>query len=130
MKEMLIRMLSSTLKAAAVSIVFGAVAYIAGISVIMTLTVSFVSQFIVFYLYGSYLELKAVKFLKEEQLKELEILSRITFTINCAACKQPNEVVINANIDNVFECQHCKAKNSAYISAEAALVTTPIETTR
>ena len=123
-------MLSSTLKAAAVSIVFGAVAYIAGISVIMTLTVSFVSQFIVFYLYGSYLELKAVKFLKEEQLKELEILSRITFTINCAACKQPNEVVINANIDNVFECQHCKAKNSAYISAEAALVTTPIETTR
>lgn len=130
MKEMLIRMLSSTLKAAAVSIVFGTVAYIAGISVIMTLTVSFVSQFIVFYLYGSYLELKAVKFLKEEQLKELEILSRITFTINCAACKQPNEVVINANIDNVFECQHCKAKNSAYISAEAALVTTPIETTR
>ena len=130
MKEMLIRMLSSTLKAAAVSIVFGTVAYIAGISVIMTLTVSFVSQFIVFYLYGSYLELKAIKFLKEEQLKELEILSRITFTINCAACKQPNEVVINANIDNVFECQHCKAKNSAYISAEAALVTTPIETAR
>ena len=127
---MLIRMLSSTLKAAAVSIVFGTVAYIAGISVIMTLTVSFVSQFIVFYLYGSYLELKAIKFLKEEQLKELEILSRITFTINCAACKQPNEVVINANIDNVFECQHCKAKNSAYISAEAALVTTPIETAR
>lgn len=130
MKEVLIRMLSSTLKATAVSIVFGIAAYVTGISVIMTLVVSFVSQFVVFYLYGSYLEIKAAKVLKEQQLKELEILSRITFTINCASCKQPNEVVINANTDNVFECQHCKAKNSAYITAEAALVTIPIETAR
>jgi hypothetical protein len=130
MKETLIRLLSSTLKAAAISTVFGAVAYLTGINVIMTFTISFILQFIVSYLYGSYLELKAAKYLKEEQLKELEILSRITFAINCAACKQPNQVVINANTDNVFECQHCKAKNSAYITAEAALVTIPIETTR
>ena len=84
MKEVLIRMLSSTLKATAVSIVFGIAAYVTGISVIMTLVVSFISQFVVFYLYGSYLEIKAAKVLKEQQLKELEILSRITFTINCA----------------------------------------------
>lgn len=128
MKETLIKLLGAVAKAATLSLLLSVVAYAVNINAIMTFAVSFVAQFIVFYLYGSFLELKAVKFLKEEQLKEIEILSRITFTINCAACKQPNQVVINANTDNNFECEHCKAKNSAYITAEAALVTIPVAT--
>lgn len=128
MKEALIKILGSILKAIAISALFASGAYLAGINVLMTFIISFTAQFIIFYLYNSYLELKAAKILRESRLKELELLSRITFTINCAACKQPNEVVINASIDNIFDCQHCKAKNSAYITAEAAVVTTPIAT--
>lgn len=126
MRETIIRLSSSALKSAAVALVLSAVAYFAGVNVVMTFTISFIGQFVVFYLYGSFIELKAAQIVKEQQLKELEILSRITFTINCASCKQSNEVVINANDENHFECEHCKAKNSAYITAEAALVTTPI----
>ena len=128
MKEIVIRLLSSTLKSVAVALLLAAVAYFTGVNVAMTFTVSFIGQFIFFYLYGSFLEYKIAKTLREQQLKELEILSRITFNIPCAACKQVNEVVINANTDNVFDCAHCNAKNAAYVSAEAALVTTPVNT--
>lgn len=128
MKETLIKLASSSLKAAALALILSGIAFILNINAVMTFAVTFIAQFVIFYLYNSYLEIKAVKFLKEEQLKEIEILSRITFTINCAACKQPNQVVINANQDNYFDCEHCNAKNSAYITAEAALVTIPVNT--
>lgn len=128
MRDIIVKLLSAALKASAIALLLSGVAYFANVNVVMTFTVSFIGQFILSYLHGSYLELKAAKILKDQQLKELEILSRITFTINCAACKQPNQVVINANDDNNFDCEYCKAKNSAYISAEAALVTTPVNT--
>lgn len=128
MREILLKALNSVLKSAILASIIAFAAYFAGINVIMTFVISFVSQFIIFYLNGIYIDFKAAKVLKEQQLKELEILSRITFTINCAACKQSNQVVINANEENTFDCEHCKAKNSAYITAEAALVTTPIST--
>jgi glucosamine 6-phosphate synthetase-like amidotransferase/phosphosugar isomerase protein len=128
MKEILVKLLSSVLKATALSALVAGVAYFAHVSVLMAFTISFISQFIVSYLYNSYIEFQAAKVKKEQQLKELEILSRITFNISCAGCKQMNEVVINANTDNQFDCVHCGAKNSVYIATEAALVTTPVTT--
>lgn len=128
MKEIIVKLLGSVLKAAAVAAVIAAVAYWTGISVPFTFVTCFFAQFIVSYLYNSYLELKAAKIKKEQQLKELEILSRISFNVPCAACKQVNEVVINANSDNNFDCEHCGAKNTTFVSVEAALVTTPVTT--
>jgi hypothetical protein len=128
MKQAIIVFLSSTLKTLAGALIVGGLAYILGESFIIWSFAGFLGQFVVFYLYNSYLQYKAAKTIKENQLKELEILSRITFTINCAACKEPNQVVINANDENQFICGMCDAKNAAYITAEAALVTTPIAT--
>ena len=128
MKQAIIVFLSSTLKTLAGALIVGGLAYILGESFIIWSFAGFLGQFVVFYLYNSYLQYKAAKTIKENQLKELEILSRITFTINCAACKEPNQVVINANDENQFVCGICDAKNAAYITAEAALVTTPIAT--
>ncbi len=128
MKQAIIVFLSSTLKTLAGALIVGGLAYILGESFIIWSFAGFLGQFVVFYLYNSYLQYKAAKTIKENQLKELEILSRITFTINCAACKEPNQVVINANDENQFVCGVCNAKNAAYITAEAALVTTPIAT--
>jgi len=128
MKQAIIVFLSSTLKTLAGALIVGGLAYILGESFIIWSFAGFLGQFVVFYLYNSYLQYKAAKTIKENQLKELEILSRITFTINCAACKEPNQVVINANDENQFVCGMCNAKNAAYITAEAALVTTPIAT--
>ena len=128
MKQAIIVFLSSTLKTLAGALIVGGLAYVLGESFIIWSFAGFLGQFVVFYLYNSYLQYKAAKTIKENQLKELEILSRITFTINCAACKEPNQVVINANDENQFVCGICDAKNAAYITAEAALVTTPIAT--
>jgi hypothetical protein len=128
MKQAIIVFLSSTLKTLAGALIVGGLAYILGESFIIWSFAGFLGQFVVFYLYNSYLQYKAAKTIKENQLKELEILSRITFTINCAACKEPNQVIINANDENQFICGMCDAKNAAYITAEAALVTTPIAT--
>jgi phage FluMu protein Com len=128
MNDTLLRVLSSALKAAVLSAIIAGVAYLAHQSALMAFTISFISQFVISYFYGMYMDYKSAKDIRELAIKELEILSRITFTIKCAACKESNEVVVNPNIDNRFECAHCKAKNSVYISAESALVTVPVAT--
>lgn len=128
MKETLITFLGSMLKTFAASVAIGGIAYVLGQSFIIWASAGFVGQYIIFYLYNSYLMYRAARVIKENQLKELEILARVTFDINCAGCKQTNQVVIVPYDDNQFECVHCGAKNSAYITAEAALVTVPIAT--
>ena len=127
MKEVIIRLLGSILKAVALSTIIAGVAYFANVSVLMAFTISFIGQFVLSYFYNSYLEFKAAKIIKEQQLKELEILARVTFTIPCAACKVDSEVIVNPKEDNHFVCPNCKARNSVYLSAEAALVTEPIK---
>ena len=126
MKETLLKLLNAVLMSAAISAILAGVAYAANVNVLMTFAIAFVLQFIVSYLYGMYIDLKAAKIAKENQLKELEILTRVTFNVDCAACKKPNEVIINPNTDNGFTCTHCNAENSVYFTAEAALVTVPL----
>ena len=118
--------MGSVLKAAAVSAVFATIAHFTKQSTAVWFWATFVAQFILFYLYGAYLEYKATKDITEKNLKELEILSKITFNVPCAACKQTNEVVINAKEDTYFDCVHCQAKNAVYVNVEAALVTQPL----
>ena len=120
--------MGSILKVAAVSAIFAGIGYLIKHSPLAWFLVSFTVQFILFYLYGVYLEYRAAKDIAEKQLKELELLSKITFTINCAACKQPNQVVVNANEDTNFVCEHCQAKNAVYVNIEAALTTDPLNT--
>jgi hypothetical protein len=128
MKQTLLTLLWSILKAAAVSGIFAGLAYLTGHSIILWFNVTFITQFVLFYMYGVYLDYSANKDLRTMRLKELEILSKITFNVPCAACKQYNEVVINANEDTNFVCTHCEVKNAVYVSVEAAVVTNPIST--
>jgi len=129
MKQTLIALLGSVLKAAAVSLIFAGLAYFTKQSIIVWFLGTFIAQFVLFYLYGIYLDYRAAKDSRALALKELEILSKITFNVPCAACKQVNEVVINAQEDTGFVCAFCQTKNSVYVSVEAAVVTEPITTT-
>ena len=128
MRQTLITLLGSVLKAAAVSTVFAGIAHFTKQSALVWFLTTFIGQFILFYLYGMFLDYRATKDSTVTRLKELELLSKITFTINCAACKRPNDVVINANEDTNFVCEHCQAKNAVYVNVEAALVTDPLNT--
>ena len=127
MKETIIRLLGSVLKAAGLSVVIAGVVYVTQGPALVAFVISFIGQFVISYFYNSYIEVKAAKIIKEQQLKELEILAKVTFTIPCAACKVESEVVVNPKEDNHFICPNCKARNAIYLSAEAALVTEPIK---
>jgi len=126
MRQTLLTLIGAILKAAAVSAVFGGIAFFTKQSVTLWFFSTLVAQFVIFYLYGAYLDYRAAKDITDKNLKELEILSRITFNVPCAACKVTNQVVINANEDTGFVCTSCQAKNSVYVNVEAAVVTEPI----
>ena len=126
MRQTLLTLIGAISKAAAVSAVFGGIAFFTKQSVTLWFFSTLVAQFVIFYLYGAYLDYRAAKDITDKNLKELEILSRITFNVPCAACKVTNQVVINANEDTGFVCTSCQAKNSVYVNVEAAVVTEPI----
>jgi len=126
MRQTLLTLIGAILKAAAVSAVFGGIAFFTKQSVTLWFFSTLVAQFVIFYLYGAYLDYRAAKDITDKNLKELEILSRITFNVPCAACKVTNQVVINANEDTGFVCTSCQAKNSVFVNVEAAVVTEPI----
>ena len=126
MRQTLLTLIGAILKAAAVSAVFGGIAFFTKQSVTLWFFSTLVAQFVIFYLYGAYLDYRAAKDITDKNLKELEILSKITFNVPCAACKVTNQVVINANEDTGFVCTSCQAKNSVYVNVEAAVVTEPI----
>jgi len=126
MRQTLLTLIGAILKAAAVSAVFSGIAFFTKQSVALWFFSTLVAQFVIFYLYGAYLDYRAAKDITDKNLKELEILSRITFNVPCAACKVTNQVVINANEDTGFVCTSCQAKNSVYVNVEAAVVTEPI----
>ena len=128
MRQTLITLLGSVLKSAVVSAVFASIAHFTKQPTLVWFLTTFIGQFILFYLYGMFLDYRVTKDSTVIRLKELELLSKITFNINCAACKQPNEVVVNANEDTKFICEHCQAKNAVYVNVEAALVTDPLNT--
>ena len=126
MRQTLLTLIGAILKAAAVSAVFSGIAFFTKQSVALWFFSTLVAQFVIFYLYGAYLDYRAAKDITDKNLKELEILSKITFNVPCAACKVTNQVVINANEDTGFVCTSCQAKNSVYVNVEAAVVTEPI----
>ena len=126
MTRTILTLLGAVLKASFVSGAFALLAHYIKQSPLMWFASTFVLQFIGFYLYGEYQEYRLAKDITEKNLKELEILSKITFNVPCAACKQTNEVVINAKEDTYFDCVHCQAKNAVYVNVEAALVTQPL----
>jgi len=119
-------LLFAVLKAAAVSAIFAGVAKLTSHSPLLWFVVTFVTQFVLFYLYGAFIDYRAARDSRALALKELEILAKITFNVLCAACKQTNEVVINAQEDTTFVCKHCQVKNAVYVNVEAAVVTEPI----
>jgi len=128
MRNTLITLLFSVIKAAIVSSLFAGLAYLTNHSALLWFVVTLVAQFVVFYLYGAYIDYIAARDNKILALKELEILSKITFMVPCAACRVQNEVVINANEDTKFICNNCKVENAVYINVEAAITTNPVGT--
>ena len=126
MTQTILTLLKAILKVALVSSAFALLAHYTKQSVLMWFATTFVIQFIGFYLYGEYQEYRLAKDTAVLRLKELDILAKITFNVPCAACKQMNEVVINAQEDTVFTCVNCQVKNAVYVNVEAAIVTQPL----
>lgn len=126
MKSTIFALLKSLALTVTISTIFGGIAHFTGSPFALWFTVSFVGQFVLFYLFNTYLQYKASREKRALMLAEAETVARNTMEVECANCKKKNEVIVFTNRENRFICGHCKAKNAVYIFAETALVTEPL----
>ena len=65
--------------------------------------------------------------MRQVEIEQLKIFSEQSIGINCARCGEPSVVPVLLGQDNRHICDRCGAENTIVISAEAALVTNPLE---
>ena len=118
--------LISSVKTAFISFLVAGVAFVFKQPPLMWFFVASIGQYVVFYLFNTYLEYKSTRDFKWQQLKEIEILAQNTTKVDCASCKKENEIIIRFDEENRFICGHCKIKNTVYINTETAVVTEPM----
>lgn len=83
------------------------------------------SQYLLFYMFNSFLEYRAARDSRALQLREAELLSQNTTIATCAACKKDSTVLVKFDRDNHYICGWCNVKNTVYIDVETAVTTEP-----
>ena len=92
--------------------------------------ISFLFQFIGFFLYNSFLIQKERLIQQKFELETLEQLSKFSVRLNCAYCQQPNVTPIQLNQKNTFKCESCNQVNGVFMQFSATTLTTPIESVK
>lgn len=92
--------------------------------------ISFLFQFIGFFLYNSFLIQKERLIQQKFELETLEQLSKFSVRLNCAYCQQPNIAPIQLNQKNTFKCESCNQVNGVFMQFSATTLTTPIESVK
>jgi phage FluMu protein Com len=122
--------LISSLKTAFISTLAAGVAFMFKQNATMWFLVAAITQYVIFYLFNTFLEYKAARDLRAFQIAEAEVLAQSIIKVDCASCKKENEIIVRLDQENRFICGHCKVKNSVYIVAETAIVTEPMYETQ
>lgn len=125
MKDPLKEFLISSFKTAFISALVGGLAYVFGGNFTLWYLIAFIGQYIVFYLFNTFLQYKSARDLRILQQKEAELLSQNTAVVECAACKKESPVLVKFGQENHFICGYCNTKNSVYLFAETAVTTEP-----
>jgi uncharacterized membrane protein len=117
--------LISSVKTALISFTIAGIAYLLGGNIIVWFAIGMVAQYALFYLLNTYLEYKAARDARVIQLKEAEIMTQNTVSVECAACKKESEVLVRFGQANYYTCGHCDTKNTIFLFAETAVTTEP-----
>ena len=67
---------------------------------------------------------------QQNELLELQTLSKFTIALSCGYCQQSNTVPIQLNQRNTFKCESCNQTNSVTMQFTAVPLTTPIESVK
>jgi len=126
MKNMWVSLGSSLLKTIIIASIIGEAGHLIGYKFLPTFIEAIIIQFIIFYLFGAYMEYKAARDARDLMIKEAEVLAASMAIVECANCKKESEVPIRFNQENRYTCGHCNTKNSIYITATTAVVTEPL----
>ena len=84
-------------------------------------------QFLFFIVTNTILQNRDANKLAELEIQALEKLSKFTIGIQCAYCKQTNNVPITLNQENRFPCTECNQINGIKMQFFTTQITTPIE---
>jgi len=92
--------------------------------------ITFLFQFVGFIAWNSFLIQKEEAFQQKAAIDTLDKFSKFAVRLNCAYCKQPNNVPIQLNQKNSFKCESCNQTNGVYMQFAATTLTTPIESVK
>jgi phage FluMu protein Com len=99
-----------------VSTLFAVIGYFTGGDIFRWFFVSFICQFIFFFILNTITKTVVQMRLNRLEVERLNALDENKVLINCAVCKDPNEVIIKVGQENEFRCERCKSLNSVKVS--------------
>lgn len=117
--------LLSSIKTAFIAFLIGGIAYLFGSNFAQWYLIGLLGQYVFFYGFNTILEYKSAKDSRILQLKEAELLSQNTTSVECASCKKESDVLVRFNEENHYICGHCNTKNTIFLFAETAVTTEP-----
>lgn len=79
-----------------------------------------ITQFVIFYLWNSYLEYRLRLNEQQQATQQAELFSSIGVNVKCAYCNAENYIPIRFDDSNDFECESCGKPNSTYVDVTVA----------
>tara|TARA_B100002019_G_C21224066_1_gene576378 strand:+ start:309 stop:755 length:447 start_codon:yes stop_codon:yes gene_type:complete len=100
--------------------VAGLLNYIIGYDFYRGLTIAFVGQLVLFYVWNTVLQAFMRVQFEKEKTKQAEYFSRQGIECTCAHCNTVNYIPIFMDQTNDFACENCGKPNSVYIDITVA----------
>ena len=100
--------------------VAGLLKYLIDFDFLKGLTISFVSQLVIFYTWNTILQAYMRMQFEKEQTQQAEFFSKQGVEVTCAHCNSVNYIPVFMDQDNDFDCESCGKSNSVYIDITVA----------
>lgn len=118
---MFINIINSLLKTVTVSVVIALIAQLLfKQDAVMWFVVSFLGQFVLFYMWNSYVSYKLNLDINRQETERIKAFESQGVDVKCAHCNSVNYIPIRMDEDNGFECAACDKTNAVYVDVTVA----------
>ena len=118
---MFINIINSLLKTVTVSVVIALIAQLLfEQDAVMWFVVSFLGQFVLFYMWNSYVSYKLNLDINRQETERIKAFESQGVDVKCAHCNSVNYIPIRMDEDNGFECAACGKTNAVYVDVTVA----------
>ena len=98
-----------------ISLLFGLAGSVAGSSFFTWALITFISQYIIFFIISQILKTWAQVQVNRMRVERMNVIDRNKTEIRCATCGEVNEVEIDINGNNDFRCKRCNSLNKILV---------------